>query len=126
MVETKIPTPLFPPAEVRPLVTKTGGRFSIWNGDVWMGYWDDLNTAMNVAREEASAAILTTEYVQRRDKLARFLCDLVYGEGAWIEADHDLILNYRLDADDIIKANPHLLSLAERERLEHLIPELAL
>lgn len=66
------------------------------------------------------------EYVERRDRLARFLLDLVYGEGAWNEADADRHLNYRLDADDIIKANPHLLSLEERERLDKYHPELAL
>lgn len=68
---------------------------------------------------------MSTEYTERREKLAEFLCDLVYGTGAWAEVDEDTLLNYRLDADDIIKANPHLLSLEERERLQHLIPELA-
>jgi hypothetical protein len=68
------------------------------------------------------------EYVERREKLARFLHDLVYGEGAWDDNSwgdrSDLHLNYRLDADDIIKANPHLLSLGERERLTDQIWEL--
>lgn len=58
------------------------------------------------------------EYIERREKLAEFLCNLVYGEGAWQEAGEDTQLNYRLDADDIITANPHLLSLEERERLD--------
>jgi hypothetical protein len=67
-----------------------------------------------------------SEYIERRDKLAEFLCDLVYGNGAWGEAEKNTQLNYRLDADEIIKANPHLLSLAERERLADTIPELKL
>lgn len=67
----------------------------------------------------------TSEYTERREKLAEFLCNLVYGEGAWGEAEEDTRLNYRLDAQDIIKANPHLLSLTERERLGDSIPELA-
>lgn len=64
------------------------------------------------------------EYTERREKLAVFLCDLVYGAGAWRTATPPLRLNYRLDADAIIKANPHLLSLGERERLADTIPEL--
>jgi hypothetical protein len=64
------------------------------------------------------------EYTERREKLAEFLCGLVYGAGAWLTATPDLRLNYRLDADDIIKTNPHLLSLTERERLGDTIPEL--
>ena len=66
-----------------------------------------------------------TEYTQRRELLAEFLCNMVYGDGAWGEAGEDTRLNYRLDAQDIIKANPHLLSLEERERLGDSIPELA-
>jgi preprotein translocase subunit YajC len=65
-----------------------------------------------------------SEYIERREKLAEFLCNLVYGNGAWGEAEKSTQLNYRLDADDIIKTNPHLLSLAERERLADTIPEL--
>lgn len=123
---TEIQEPLWPPPERkdRPLVSKTGRAWSLWNGEVWMGHWDSLAEAMDAGRAEYCGIVRNTEYVQRRDRLAGFLCDLVYGKGTWVEADHDLILNYRLDADDIIKANPHLLSLTERERLEHLIPEL--
>lgn len=64
------------------------------------------------------------EYTVRREKLAAFLCDLAYGEGMWLSATPTLRLNYRLDADAIIKTNPHLLSLTERERLGDTIPEL--
>lgn len=88
-----------------------------------------LDDAINYAQDEVRYLSLESEYTQRREALARFLCDLVYGEGAWEEAgwqdNADLLLNYRLDADDIIKANPHLLSLGERERLAGQIPELA-
>lgn len=125
---TRIPDPLWPPPEKyqRPLISKTGAHWSVWTGDVWMGHWDSIAEAMPAAMAEACEAIRRTEYVERRESLARFLLELVYGDGAWAEADKDLILNYRLDADDIIKANPHLLSLEERERLEDLIPELAM
>ena len=126
MAEKQIPEPLWPPPEgyQRPLIIGRGGRYSVFNGDVWAGHYDSLGDAVEDAVKAYCAAIRRTEYVQRREALARFLLDLVYGDGAWVEADKDLILNYRLDADDIIKANPHLLSLEERERLEHLIPEL--
>lgn len=88
-----------------------------------------LEDAINYAQDEVRHISLDSEYTQRREALAKFLCDLVYGEGAWEEAgwqdNTHLMLNYRLDADDIIKANPHLLSLMERERLAGQIPELA-
>lgn len=104
--------------------------FRLWLPDITGG---GLSLKSHRTIEEAALyaewvnreASKSTEYTERREKLARFLCDLVYGDGAWVEAETDLILNYRLDADDIIKANPHLLSLTERERLEHLIPELS-
>ena len=118
-----IPEPLWP-AETRPKVTARGKRFHVWQGGEWWGMWESLDIALRVARAKYCDAVRHSEYVERREKLARFLCDLVYGEGAWVEAESDVILNYRLDADDIIKANPHLLSLGERERLEHIIPEL--
>lgn len=126
MPKNEVPEPFCPPPVERPLVTKTLGRYSIWNGNTWTGSWGSLHLAMTEARHEYVSAARSTEYWERREALARFLLDLVYGDGAWVEADKDLILNYRLDADDIIKANPHLLSLEERERLEHLIPELKL
>lgn len=121
-----IPEPFCPPPIERPLVSKTGTRYSIWTGDVWTGSWGSLDLAMTEARHWYVSGARSTEYWERREALAEFLCDLVYGDGAWKTADSDLILNYRLDADDIIKANPHLLSLEERERLEGIIPELAL
>ena len=88
-----------------------------------------LEDAINYAQDEVRFLSIHSEYTRRREALAKFLCDLVYGEGAWDQAgwdeNTDLLLNYRLDADEIIKANPHLLSLGERERLASQIPELA-
>jgi hypothetical protein len=132
--EKQIPDPLWPMPEgwEKPTIrlwTKPERQFRVWlpdltGGGLSMDGFDTIGDAMDYARQENCEASKRTEYVERRETLARFLCDLVYGDGAWVEAESDLILNYRLDADDIIKANPHLLSLEERERLEHLIPEL--
>lgn len=124
-----IPRPLWPlPDGAKPTVVKRGGEYQVYCGDVWLGEFHYHLDAMNAAREEAWNLSYATEYTERREALARFLLDSVYGEGAWAEAIWDereeLVLNYRLDADEIIKANPHLLSLGERERLEGLIPEL--
>lgn len=132
MTEKQIPDPLWPMPEGwgKPTVRLfPDGDFHVHLPDVTGGGWhhtsfESLDDALEFARQDSCEAAKSTEYVERREKLARFLCDLVYGDGAWVEAETDLILNYRLDADDIIKANPHLLSLDERERLEHLIPEL--
>lgn len=128
------PKPLWPLPEVKPIVRiwRLGERkFHVFLPDITGGGWyaapfETLDQAIAFAREEAHALALQSEYVQRREALAQFLCDLVYGNGMWSEnSDASLRLNYRLDADDIIKANPHLLSLEERERLADQIPELA-
>ena len=127
----QIPKPLWPlPDGGRPFVRRN--RLGNWEVRFDNGYVLTERhhlDAMNYAREEAHNLALSTEYVQRREALAKFLLELVYGEGAWSQAmwdeREDLVLNYRLDADDIIKANPHLLSLEERERLAAQIPELA-
>lgn len=56
-----------------------------------------------------------TEYAYKVHELAVFLHDLVYGTGSWASSESQP--NYYLDACDIIDANPHLLTLAETERL---------
>lgn len=121
-----LPKPLWPLPEGywRPEITVRRGMYQVWTDDVYIGGFDQLERAMDAACMEARRLSEGTEYTERREKLAEFLCDLVYGDGAWAEVDEDTLLNYRLDADDIIKANPHLLSLEERERLQYLIPEL--
>lgn len=135
MPEKQIPDPLWPMPDdwEKPTIRYAGPKwreFHVHLPDITGGGWHPesfgtLDAALGFVRQHNCSASKETEYTERREKLARFLCDLVYGEGYWIEAESDLILNYRLDADDIIKANPHLLSLEERERLQHLIPELA-
>lgn len=122
------PKPLWPLPEgyTKPRVTTRGGKYEVWTDTICIGPFDSLAEAMDEARGEAHNLALSTEYVQRREALAEFLCDLVYGRTMWSHnSDASLRLNYRLDADDIIKANPHLLSLEERERLADQIPELA-
>lgn len=105
--------------------------FHVHLPDITGGGWEPngfetLEDALDFVQFEAHMSTLSTEYVERREALAEFLCDLVYGKGMWSEnSDPELRLNYRLDADEIIKANPHLLSLGERERLAGQIPELA-
>lgn len=130
----EIPQPLWPVPDWEKMTirhcTKPERGYMVWMPDVTGGGWYpviyySLGDAMDFVTQEYCAAARGTEYVERREMLARFLCDLVYGTGYWVEAESDVILNYRLDADDIIKANPHLLSLEERERLQHIIPELA-
>lgn len=141
MTEKQIPDPLWPMPEgwEKPTVrlhSKPARAFFVWLPDITGGGmhpegFESLDAAANFARQNSCEASKSTEYTERREKLARFLCNLVYGDGAWANIEEapsvieeDVMLNYRLDADDIIKANPHLLSLTERERLAHLIPEL--
>ena len=97
----------------------------ITGGGWWPEGFATLDEALSFVRRYNRKASHHSEYTERREMLAEFLCDLVYGAGAWYAAEPDVLLNYRLDADDIIKANPHLLSLGERERLADQIPELA-
>ena len=60
-------------------------------------------------------SIPNREFMDKRDELGRFLLELYYGKGAWDGAGfEDLQLNYRLDAEDILLPNPHLLSLRAR------------
>jgi preprotein translocase subunit YajC len=47
------------------------------------------------------------------DSIANYFGTVDITTYAWLTATPDLRLNYRLDADDIIKTNPHLLSLTE-------------
>ena len=56
----------------------------------------------------------------RQERLAMNLVDLVYGDGAWDDAEEELRDNYRADAWDILLANPHLLDLETRTNLTHL------
>lgn len=132
-----IPKPLWPLPDgwEKPTIriSRSGKErpFQVHLPDITGGGWEPsgfetLEDALDFVQFEAWISAGGSEYVQRREALARFLCDLVYGHGKWNEADADLKLNYRLDADDIIKANPHLLSLGERERLQFEIPELRL
>ncbi|GAB3252276.1 hypothetical protein [Arthrobacter pigmenti] len=67
-----------------------------------------------------------TEYARKQAQLAVFLHELVYGRGTWEHADAETAENYRLDGDDILRSMPHLLSGLERERLETILPEVAI
>lgn len=67
-----------------------------------------------------------TEYGTKIERLALSLIQLLHpGCSSLAQAPENLRVNYRLDARDIIHANPHLLTLPERERLVRFIPELA-
>lgn len=57
---------------------------------------------------------------ERQERLAMNLLDLVYGDGAWEDAEQELRGNYIADAWDILLANPHLLDLEMRTNLTHL------
>ncbi|WP_026821118.1 hypothetical protein [Arthrobacter castelli] len=67
-----------------------------------------------------------TEYAHKQAQLAVFLHELVYGPGTWERADADTAYNYLLDGDDILRSMPHLLSGPERDRLETIIPAVAI
>lgn len=133
---SEFPKPLWPMPDGwgKPFIRVWKGRFHVFLPDVTGGGWhpngfDTHEQALDFVYDELQEALRATEYVERREALAEFLMDLVYGTGKWelavLHDEQDLLLNYRLDADDIIKANPHLLSLEERERLAGQIPELA-
>lgn len=116
-----------PEGWVKPKISVNGDGTFLVEGPYGADH-DTLEDALREARDMNCAESYRSEYTQRREALARFLHDLVYGDGAWGDnswgSKSDLHLNYRLDADDILKANPHLLTLGERERLEDEIPEL--
>lgn len=70
-----------------------------------------------------------TALVDRRERFAVDLYDLVYGIGAWEELSEQggtdeyveaCRNNYRKDAWDIMLAYPHLLDLEMRTNLTHL------
>lgn len=67
-----------------------------------------------------------TEYGEALAALAEFLHDLVFGPGQWAGNDEHYRDMYREDAAAVVARLPHLLGLDERERLEGLIPSLAL
>lgn len=75
----------------------------------------------------------TSEFREKQESLAIFLFGLVYGPISSIdqlkqygsvlistsnrELDKTYYKNYMADADDILRSNPHLLSLDTRERM---------
>ena len=65
-----------------------------------------------------------TEIARKTQELAVVLLRLANGL-SWDEAELEMQGNYWLDARETILANPHLLSLPERERLTPRFPQLA-
>lgn len=59
---------------------------------------------------------MVTEYEDKRTRLANALCEIATGLPL-DEVEPDTRTNYLLDAQDVIKEMPHLLTLAEGERL---------
>lgn len=55
--------------------------------------------------------------MDKRDRLAKTLLDIAYGDGAWDDAGPELWKNYELDAWDILMASPQLLGLEAEENL---------
>lgn len=66
-----------------------------------------------------------TEFGRKRQQLAVQLLLIATGM-FWLEADEEMRANYLADAHDTILAQPHLLQLPERERLQTYFPALAL
>lgn len=61
---------------------------------------------------------LPEEFTEKRQALAEFLLTMATGY-SWVQADgvDNFHFNYMADADEIIKANPHLLGLETREKM---------
>jgi hypothetical protein len=64
----------------------------------------------------------TAEFKEKRGELAEFLYELYHGPNTWIDVlaaplDDDRYSNYMADADDILRANPHLLTLETNEQM---------
>lgn len=65
----------------------------------------------------------TAEFEEKRRELAAFLYELYHGKGTWLSevliapVDDDRFSNYMADADDILRANPHLLTLDTVEQM---------
>jgi hypothetical protein len=70
----------------------------------------------NSAPEEALAEH-PSEFTEKRARLAEFLFDLAGCDGPFESASDAEVANYTADADDVLRANPHLLTLRENERL---------
>ena len=84
-----------------------------------------------ITDNEALAAVggveLGTEYGDKVADLAFNLVRLPYpGIKTWADVEPHIVDNYYADAEEIIRAYPHLLSGGERERLAPAIPELAI
>ena len=60
-----------------------------------------------------------TEFEEKREALAKSLFELVHGEGTWetVATEGDYRFNYKLDAEEVLVMQPHLLSASERVRL---------
>jgi hypothetical protein len=64
----------------------------------------------------------TSEFEEKRRELAEFLYELYYGKSTWLEVllaptSDDRFDNYMADADDILRSNPHLLTLDTVEQM---------
>ena len=77
--------------------------------------------------EEVGGIDLGTEYGDKVAELAFELAKLPYPwMTSWADVEPELVDNYMMDAAEIIRSYPHLLSLPERERLAPLYPEVAI
>jgi hypothetical protein len=66
------------------------------------------------AEQAENAAHAVKEFEDKRQSLAMFLLALATGH-TWDDVDEDFHENYTKDADDILRSQPHLLSLPTRE-----------
>lgn len=76
--------------------------------------------------DELGGIGLGTEYGDKVADLAFSLAKLPYPfMESWADIEPHIVDYYKADAEEIIRAYPHLLSLPERERLAPIFPEVA-
>lgn len=98
----------------------------------YQGEYNEIEDAINVLRGDVGKAEEfpkvpheaepTAEFEEKRRELACFLYELYHGKGTWAEVllaplYDDRYSNYMADADDILRANPHLLTLETNEQM---------
>lgn len=74
-----------------------------------------------IESEHIMSAPAITEFEEKQEKLAEFLCQMARGMSLseMVEAgEPEVADNYRGDAEDVLRLQPWLLSLEERERLD--------
>jgi hypothetical protein len=95
----------------------------------YQGEHDRIDAAITVLRGEVEPGQVvphdaepTSEFEEKRRELAAFLYELYHGKGTWAEVllaplYDDRYGNYMADADDVLRANPHLLTLETLEQM---------